>query len=117
MQWRMLMMTRILRKELTTNDNKVTISYTENNITKTAEQEITVTAKQEANPEKLLKGDVNGDGKVDFKDILLINKHRLNKAQLTGIYLKAADVNGDSKVDFMDILKINKYRLGKISSL
>lgn len=64
-----------------------------------------------------LKGDVNDDGKVDFMDILAINKHRLGKTQLTGIYLEAADVNGDSKVDFMDILQINKYRLGKISSL
>lgn len=54
---------------------------------------------------------------MDFKDILAINKHRLNKAQLTGERLEAADVNKDGKVDFMDILKINKYRLGKISSL
>ena len=68
-------------------------------------------------PEKLLKGDANGDGKVDFLDILAINKHRLGKTQLKGIYLEAADVTGDNKADFTDILKINKYRLGKISSL
>ena len=63
------------------------------------------------------KGDVNGDKKADFMDILAINKHRLGKAELTGKYLKLADVNGDGKVDFMDILQINKYRLGKIESL
>ncbi len=67
--------------------------------------------------DEVLKGDTNGDGKVDFKDILAINKHRLNKAKLTGIYLEAGDVNGDGKVDFKDILQINKYRLGKISKL
>ncbi len=66
---------------------------------------------------KIQKGDANGDGKVDFKDILVINKHRLGKTQLTGIYLEAADVTGDGIADFKDILKINKYRLGKISSL
>ncbi len=68
-------------------------------------------------PEKILKGDANGDGKVDFKDILAINKHRLNKAKLEEPYLTAGDVTGDGKVDFMDILQINKYRLGKINIL
>ena len=92
---------------LTINDKTITVSYTENEITKTAEQAITV----------VLKGDANGDGKVDFLDILAINKHRLGKTQLKGIYLEAADVTGDGKADFTDILKINKYRLGKISSL
>lgn len=66
---------------------------------------------------ELNNGDANGDGIVDFKDILAINKHRLSKVKLTGEYLKAADVNGDGKVDFMDILQINKYRLGKLTSL
>ena len=62
-----------------------------------------------------LKGDVNGDGKVDVKDIMIINKHRLNKSKLTNEYYTAGDVNKDGKVDIKDILQINKYRLGKIS--
>ena len=63
------------------------------------------------------KGDVNGDSKADFSDMLSINKHRLGKKLLEGEFLKAGDVNGDGKVDFSDMLKINKFRLGKISSL
>ena len=66
---------------------------------------------------KLEKGDVNGDGVVDFTDMLEINKHRLGKERLTGKYLEAADVNGDEEVDFKDMLRINKYRLGKTSTL
>ena len=66
---------------------------------------------------KLEKGDANGDGKVDFKDMLAINKHRLKKKLLTGEKLIVADVNDDGEVDFKDMLKINKYRLGKINSL
>ena len=66
---------------------------------------------------KLAKGDANGDGEVDFKDMLAINKHRLKKKVLTGEKLIVADVNKDGEVDFKDMLKINKYRLGKISSL
>ena len=65
----------------------------------------------------IVKGDCNGDGVADFKDILLINKHRLNKSKLTGAYLEAGDINLDKKVDFKDILQVNKYRLGKISEL
>ena len=93
----------------------VTISYTENGVTKPVTQEITVVPKEEENPS--LKGDANGDNKVDFMDILVINKHRLGKIKLTGVYLEKADVTRDGKVDFMDILQINKYRLGKIDSL
>ena len=64
-----------------------------------------------------MKGDVNGDNEINFRDILLINEHRLGKIQLTGIYLETAEVTEDGNIDFRDILKINKYRLGKIDSL
>ena len=64
----------------------------------------------------VISGDVNGDGKADFKDILQINRHRLGKQALTGAFLKAGDVNNDGKADFKDILKVNKFRLGKITS-
>lgn len=65
----------------------------------------------------LLKGDVNGDNQVNFRDILVINNHRLGKTELTGIYLELADVTGDGNIDFRDILQVNRYRLGKIDSL
>ena len=65
----------------------------------------------------IVTGDTNGDAKSDIKDILAINKHRLNKAKLTGEYLDAGDVNKDGKCDIKDILQINKFRLGKIKNL
>lgn len=65
----------------------------------------------------IVLGDTNCDGKADLKDILQINKHRLKKELLTGIYLEAGDVNNDGKNDVKDILHINKYRLGKISQI
>ena len=58
-------------------------------------------------------GDVNGDGNIDFDDILEINRHRLNKGKLEGNALLAADVDNDGDVDFDDILELNRYRLGK----
>ena len=65
----------------------------------------------------IVKGDANGDGNADIKDILLANKHRLGKASLKDEYLIAGDVNKDGKVDIRDILQINKYRLNKINLL
>ena len=65
----------------------------------------------------IVKGDTNGDGKTDLKDILLINKHRLKKVNLENEYLLASDATDDQKVDLKDILKINKFRLGKINEL
>lgn len=62
-------------------------------------------------------GDVDGNGTADIKDILEINKHRLNKKTLAGEYGKAADANKDGKVDIMDILYVNKYRLKKINEM
>ena len=76
----------IPERVLTTEDTKVVISYTVNGVTKTLEQEIKV----------ILKGDMNRDNEVNFRDILVINNHRLRKTQLTGIYLEAADVTEDA---------------------
>lgn len=65
----------------------------------------------------VVTGDVNEDGKADIKDILQINKHRLNKVKLMDLSIKAGDTNGDGKADIKDILQINKYRLKKVNEL
>ena len=58
-------------------------------------------------------GDVNGDGKVTIKDIMLTNRNILKKISLNGEYLEAADVNKDGKVTIKDIMLINNSILGK----
>ena len=63
-----------------------------------------------------INGDTNGDGEANLQDLLLINKHRLNKALLEDEFLFAGDVNKDNKVDLKDLLQVNKYRLGKIQT-
>ncbi|MBR3162595.1 MAG: InlB B-repeat-containing protein [Clostridia bacterium] len=65
----------------------------------------------------VVSGDTNGDGKVDIKDILQLNKHRLNKVKLENEFYMAGNVNEDEKLDIKDILKLNKYRLNKITEL
>ena len=53
------------------------------------------------------RGDVNHDGSIDMKDVLLIRKHiaRFNVA----LNLLFADVNRDGSVDMKDVLLIRKF--------
>ncbi len=50
----------------------------------------------------LPKGDIDGNGKVASMDYILVRKHLLKQALLTGDKLTRADVNGDGKVSFLD---------------
>lgn len=65
----------------------------------------------------VVNGDINGDGNIDFVDVVKMNKARLNKTKLNGEYFTAADVNNDGKIDLIDIVKINKFRLNKSTEL
>ena len=53
-------------------------------------------------------GDVNGDKKINAKDVLAIRKY-IVKADPGTFILAAADVNDDNKVNAKDVLKIRKY--------
>ncbi len=56
----------------------------------------------------LPKGDVDGNGKVASMDYILVRKHLLKQALLTGDKLKRADTNGDGKVSSLDYIAIRK---------
>ncbi len=52
-------------------------------------------------------GDVNGDGKIDIKDLLILEKY-FSKWNVD-IDEAGADVNGDGKIDIKDLLILEKY--------
>lgn len=56
-------------------------------------------------------GDINGDGKIDARDLLKVERHIVfgGTNTLTGNAFKAADINGDSKLNALDLLKIEKH--------
>ena len=60
---------------------------------------------------KITMGDVNGDGKVNSVDYILIRKHILG-IKLTGDKLKRADVNNDNSINSKDYIIIRKIILG-----
>ena len=61
-------------------------------------------------------GDVNGDGKINAKDVLAIRKH-IVRADPGTYHNAAADVNADGKVNAKDVLKIRKYIVDKTSGV
>ena len=58
------------------------------------------------------KGDVNGDGKIDLADSLILSKHVLQVKEISNsLYEQAGDINEDEKIDLADTLNMQKYIL------
>ena len=97
--------------------NKNNIELKETEIVKTGDKLQVIVNNKITEYPIIITGDVDGDGYINIKDILAINKHRLNKVKLTDVYFIAGDIDKNGEADIRDILQINKYRLKKISSL
>lgn len=61
----------------------------------------------------VIKGDVNGDGKIQATDYVKIRNHIMSKSQLTGASLQAADINQDGKVQATDYVKVRNHIMSK----
>ncbi len=55
------------------------------------------------------EGDVNGDGKVNMFDYMVVKSICLNKHEPTAEVLERADVNGDGNVNMFDYLVVKSY--------
>ena len=64
----------------------------------------------------IIYGDVNGDGNINARDLLAIQKNNIQVSALTGVKLTAADVNRDGKVNSRDLLAVQKNNI-KVSSI
>ena len=53
-----------------------------------------------------ISGDVNGDGKVDQRDAMLIMEHLSGAADLDDDEKKAADVDGDGHITYLDAMSV-----------
>ena len=60
----------------------------------------------------IIKGDVNGDGKISSLDYVLVKNHILNLSHLSGGPSLGGDVNGDSKISSLDYVLIKNHILG-----
>jgi len=61
----------------------------------------------------LIYGDVNGDGKINSVDLLVLQRHILEMEKMEGIYIKAANTRKDGKKPTsVDLLLIQRHILG-----
>lgn len=60
----------------------------------------------------IIKGDVNGDGKITNEDLILIQLHLLGYVTLTGDAFIAADINNDGTISAADLAQIQRHILG-----
>ena len=58
------------------------------------------------------RGDVNGDGKVDSADAMLVMKCDAGLLSLSNDEIKRADLNGDGKIDSCDAVYILRIAAG-----
>lgn len=69
------------------------------------------------NANSLKKGDVNGDGKVNIADALMISRYDAGLTGLDSIQLSVSDINGDGKVNIADALMISRFDAGLTNQL
>ena len=61
----------------------------------------------------ILYGDVNGDGKINSVDLLVLQRHILELKPLTGVFLKAGNIDKTgNRPTSVDLLKIQRHILG-----
>lgn len=61
----------------------------------------------------IIYGDVNGDGKIDSVDLLVLQRHILELEKLEQIYTKAGNINKNGKIPTsVDLLLIQRHILG-----
>jgi len=61
-----------------------------------------------ATENEVLKGDVNGDGKINLHDEFLMQQYVNEKVEFTSLQVLAGDINGDGKVNLRDCYALQK---------
>lgn len=61
----------------------------------------------------VVKGDLNGDGKITIIDLVSLQSHLVGKTSLTGAYKEAADLNDDGAISITDVVKAARVIVGK----
>ena len=82
----------------------------------TADTTITALYEEIVEPIEVMYGDVNGDGKINTADAVVILKFAAEMITLDDVKTLAGDTNHDGKVNTADAVLILKYAAGMISA-
>ena len=63
------------------------------------------------------KGDVNGNGRIDMLDALLLLQSINGRVNLSAEEFARADINGDGELSAFEAMRILQYLNGKISTV
>ncbi|TYQ18175.1 UNVERIFIED_CONTAM: dockerin type I repeat protein [Acetivibrio alkalicellulosi] len=77
----------------------------------------TISSGSTTTPSVGIIGDLNGDGKVDSSDYVLLRRHILGVSELSSTVLENADANSDGNIDSTDVILMRRYILGIIPTL
>lgn len=62
----------------------------------------------------IIKGDVNGDGKITVEDLMLVRAHLLGNITLRGDAFIAADTNNNGEITISDLSNIRLHLMGLV---
>ena len=97
-----------------TDSTKIEISYKNDDIKNLEEQIVPVKIKSGniiISSKNNISGDVNNDGVVDLKDVILIRRFIVGGWDVD-VDTEAADVNNDGVVDLKDVILIRRFVAG-----
>ena len=60
----------------------------------------------------VIKGDANGDGKINAQDYVKIKNHIMQTSSLSSAYKQAADVDRNNSISAVDYVKVKNYIMG-----
>lgn len=61
----------------------------------------------------VVKGDLNGDGRLTIIDVVALQSQVVGKTALKGPYKEAADLNDDGNISIVDVVKAARVLVGK----
>lgn len=77
-----------------------------------ATEDCTLTVDGGTQPVKFVRGDANGDGKINGRDLADVQMHILGIKSLSGDTFTRADTNSDGKVNGRDLANVQMHILG-----
>lgn len=95
--------TPIVTTTTTTTSTTTTTQTTTVTTAVTTDKPIETTAPTETKPTPII-GDINGDGKTEIADIILLKKYLINEDSFTSSQSLAADLNKDNKINIFDFI-------------